>query len=239
MSIPPLPAPSNHFEGDFDAWVRHVFDHPAPANEDPWSNRPWFFEIEADSRTPADDACVRYWTRLCRDPAAALASYSDGQIAQGLQFLAGIGQHHAWSLVYGAAPLKERITALESIGDLFRRLFSVRCTPTLGHLDEAPTGPLNGVCYMWWDSFPTYGHPGDPQHAEADATILQVMRECLEMDHAAVLESALHGLGHWQQSYPDVVRATIDEFLDRRRRQKVLRHKLVLYARAAREGYVQ
>jgi hypothetical protein len=234
-SLPPV---FSRFEGDFDAWVKHVFDHPAPASGASWADRPWYFDSKADCRVPDDATCVRFCTRLFRDPIPPLARFDDAQIAQGLQFLNGLGQHHAWTLVHGETPFEERLAGLAAMSGLFRRLFAVRCTPTLSHHDESPASPLNGICYMWWDVFPTIGHPSDPLHAEIDATILRIMRESLEIDHAAILESALHGLGHWQHSYPDLVRSTIDAFLDCRRRQKVLRHELVIYAESAREGEV-
>lgn len=229
----------DRFEGDFDSWVRHVFDHPAPKRDDLWTDPPWHFDIYADTRVPDDLTCARYLTRLFRDPVRPLASYDDAQAAQGLRFLMGEGEHHGWSLMHGSAPLEERVEAIAAISELFRRLFAVRCTPALGHLDETPGGPLNDVCYMWWDTFPTWGCPGDPSQSEIDSTILKILRESLHSGHDAILESSLHGLGHWQHNYPDAVRITIDEFLDRRRRQKVLRHELVRYAKSAREGYVQ
>ncbi len=45
-----------------------------------------------------------------------------------------------------------------------------------------------------------------------DQDILQVMESTLQLDSISCRESALHGLGHWQHQYPELVGEIIDKF---------------------------
>jgi hypothetical protein len=88
-------------------------------------------------------------------------------------------------------------------------LFKPRCPPHLSHLDE-DAGPLIGVCYMWWDVFPSLALAGDPDLPNLHGSALST----LEINSLACQESALHGLGHWQREYPARVAVIIDKFLE-------------------------
>jgi hypothetical protein len=88
---------------------------------------------------------------------------------------------------------------------------------------------------MWWDVFPTQGRPADLAYSEVDAELLAVMKQVLALDSLACQESALHGLGHWQEHYAAVAAKTIDEFLARR---GSMRPELRAYAEDARQGHV-
>ena len=65
---------------------------------------------------------------------------------------------------------------------------------------------------MWWDIIPMYGRPDDPARTELDQAILQVMESTLQLDSLPCRESALHGLGHWQHTYPERVGEIINRF---------------------------
>ena len=95
---------------------------------------------------------------------------------------------------------------------------------------------MNPVCYMWWDLFPAFGRPTEPDYAAVDVELLAVMKRALALDSLGCQESALHGLGHWQDQYPGVVEQTINEFLAR---SGGMRQELREYAEYARLGYVQ
>ena len=56
---------------------------------------------------------------------------------------------------------------------------------------------------MWWDVFPCVGEPENEEFIDRDREIVNIMEKTLELDHTACQESALHGLGHWQISYPE------------------------------------
>jgi hypothetical protein len=88
---------------------------------------------------------------------------------------------------------------------------------------------------MWWDALPIHGRPDLSERAEFDAEALVVLERLLVIPHDACRESALHGIGHWADYYPQVA-AVVDNFLAQ---TPTLRPELVAYARDARTGGVQ
>jgi hypothetical protein len=214
----------------FADWLRRVFDHPVTHPE-------WYWNSDADLSEPAPQDCVAHLTRQFEQPELVLAPYSDAQIDQGLWYLVSSDcSKHMFSLIEPWVPWSARQRGIRSMAALFERLFARRCSEHLSHLDEPRGNPLNRVCYTWWDIFPACGRPGNPTYAEVDAELLAVMKRTLALDSLACRESALHGLGHWEMYYPDIVRPIIDEFLSNGRE---LRPELREYAERARHGYVQ
>jgi hypothetical protein len=214
----------------FDEWLRQVFDHPV-------ADPAWRWGVATDTPEPAPRDCVAYLTRLFEEPEPALAPYSDAQINQGLWYLVDPScSNYAFSLVEPEVPWPQRRRGLRAMATLFERLFARRCSDHLLHLEEVGAGPLNPVCYMWWDVFPAFGRPTEPDYAAVDVELLAVMKRALALDSLACQESALHGLGHWQQHYPGVVEQTINEFLAR---ADGMRPELREYAECARLGYVE
>lgn len=180
---------------------------------------------------------VAYLTRLFTDPLPTLGTYSDAQLNQGLWFMASNGcSDYMMSLLEPPAPWPERRAGIRALALLFERLFALRCSDHLGHVDEPGANPLNMACYMWWDLFPTWGRPHEAERHEVDAELLGVMKQVLALDSVACQESALHGLGHWQGHYPDLVRTVVDDYLAA---QQIARPELREYALQARRGYVQ
>lgn len=218
-----------YYQGTYLAWIRHVFDHPV-------TDPAWYWNLEADTSEPAPPACVAYLTRLFEEP-DILTPYSDAQVNQGFWYLvSNTGSNYMFSLIEPGVAWPERQHGIRSIATLFTRLFALRCSDHLSHFDEAGAGALNGVCYMWWDIFPAGGQPGNIELKPLDAELLAVMKRVLTLDSVACQESALHGLGHWHMSYPEIVEPTIDEFLVR---AGAARPDLLEYAKCARQGYVQ
>jgi len=214
----------------FVDWLRQVFDNPV-------ADPAWRWGVAADIPEPAPPDCVAYLTWLFEEPESALAPYSDAQINQGLWYLVSAScSNYAFSLIEPGVAWPQRRRGLRAMATLFERLFARRCSSHLLHLDEVGAGPLNPVCYMWWEDFPTRGRPTEPGYAAVDVELLAVMKRALALDSLACQESALHGLGHWQQDYPGVVEQTIDEFLAR---ADGMRPELREYAEYARLGYVQ
>jgi hypothetical protein len=214
----------------FTDWVQQVFDHPV---NDP----AWNWDTAEDTPEPSPLKGVEYLTLLFQDPEAILSPYTDAQLNQGFCYLVDAAcSNYMVNLIQSDAPWPARQAGIRSIATLFERLFAKRCSNHLSHFDEAGAGPLNAVCYMWWDLFPTWGQPDDPAQAEVDVELLMVMNRILRLTSVACQESALHGLGHWHMHYPAFVQETVDEFLGRR---ELLRPALVEYAECARQGYVQ
>jgi hypothetical protein len=86
---------------------------------------------------------------------------------------------------------------------------------------------------MWWDEFPIYGRPEDPARSEIDKECLAVLEFALSLESIACRESALHGLGHWANYYPEIVRRVIGSFVESHPNE---RQELIAYAQNAREG---
>ncbi len=163
-------------------------------------------------------------------------AYSTRQIADGLWFLAddsGLFRE----LYNPSVPENLRVRCAAAIRQLYAQLFEPLCQTVLSHGDngESVENPLNSICYMWWDVFPTWGRPGDPVARGIDEVLLGVMRDTLSSENVACVESALHGLGHWRITYPDPVESIVNEFL---RQRPMIGVSLRDYAQAARRGRV-
>jgi hypothetical protein len=215
----------------FDEWVIFVFDHPVDQ-----SRLEWYWDLEADRWDAPAARTVEYLTRAFENALSVFEPYSDSQLNQGLWYLASNAcSEHMFALMDVSVPWPDRKRCIRSFYTLYEQCFAKRCTPHLSHLDEPGAGPLNSVCYMWWDILPVVGQPADPSRVEMDREILQVMESALKLDSIACQESALHGLGHWQLYYSKPVKEIIQAFLQR---NKTLPEKLQKYALNAASGCV-
>jgi hypothetical protein len=216
----------------YEAWLEHAF-----GREVRHQRTPWFFDHDCDWWAPSHAEAVAYLTRLFEDPEPALEFFSDAQIAQGLTYLVNTSAVGDDGHLYDPTlPLADQRRCIESVAIFFARIFAPRCASVLSHLDEPGAGPLNGVCYMWWDVFPCVALPDDPDRDALHQAMLRTLQRILALDSLACRESALHGLGHWRGQHPETVEAVIDAFLAAR---PDLPPKLATYARAARSGCVQ
>jgi hypothetical protein len=216
-------------EPSFESWLEQVFDHPV---EDP----AWHWNMDFDTQTfrPLPATALSYAQRLFANPEVVATRYTNAQLNQGLWYLVSCSEHlHGLADIQVPVPL--RLACVRTIRDLFERLFAAQCSNHLSHLDEPGAAPLNAVCYMWWDLFPSWGTPNDLESAPLDAAILSVMESCLALDSIACQESALHGFGHWHMHYPAFVEQVIDAYVARNR---ALRPDLLEYSQNARVGYV-
>jgi hypothetical protein len=212
----------------FEHWVDCLFGRPG---EYP----PSFATVDDEYPLLQPETALEYVTRLFSDAGTHLARFDDAQLNQGLWELVGAsGDVHP--MLFSELPWPERKQGILSISALYESLFLPRCSPHLSHMDDSGASPLNSICYMWWDIFPTWGQPGEAQFAQRDTTLLEVMSRTLELDSVACRESALHGLGHWHIHYPAETTRIIEVFLDR---EGELEPDLLTYARSASAGCVQ
>lgn len=215
----------------FEQWVEYVFDHPVRE-----TGQEWYWDSEADWWDGPAANTIQFMTRLFENAGSILEPYNDAQLNQGLWFLADNAcSNHMFALLDSAVPWADRQRCIRSIHNLFEQCFAKRCTSHLSHRDEPGASPLNLVCYMWWDILPVAPQPNDIKRLDLDQAILGVMESTLQLDSIACQESALHGLGHWQQYYPRRVTGIIDAFLQG---QKSLREELRSYAVSAYKGCV-
>jgi hypothetical protein len=211
----------------FEKWVRHIFDH---AVTDP----AWYWDVDADSVELDPNRLVSYTTQLFSRSTETLSPFTDAQVDQGLWlFVGATAELHV--LLDTTLPLDDRVCCIDSIATLFKDCFAQRCTAHLSHIDEPGAGPMNSICYMWWDIFPFTGHPEDASQKQIDDACLAVMQKTLEIHSMACQESALHGLGHWVPSYGDRCRKIIASFVQK---HPELRSELRDYAMKASRANV-
>jgi len=215
----------------FADWVEHCFGHEVRLH-----GNPWFGDLDGDAWFGAPAETLGHITRLFEDPEPALAYFSDAQIAQGLDYIINNAAGDLLAAIRERTlPLADRLRCARSIQGIYDRLFAPRCTPHLSHRNrgEMPVGPLNGVCYMWWDTVPCLATPDDPDHAAMDEAMVAVWRHALSLPSIACQESALHGLGHWADK--GAVASVVDAYLAAGETRDPA---LIAYAKAARSGCV-
>lgn len=182
----------------FEAWCRAIFAAPVKKESSALDPGPW--------RTMPSAEAVDFMTRAFSSPRTVWRGFDEASIAQGLRLVIDPALGWAERLLEDELPWPARKRAIESIVTLFREQF--------GGAPSLPP-PLASICYMFWDVFPTWGDPNDPDVAEVDRALLGCMESILRIDSTACQESALHGLNHWQTAYPEAVMAIIDAYLAR------------------------
>lgn len=213
----------------FDEWVKYVFDHPVN------KRLAWYFQPDAAlwNELSHPELTVGYMTRLFENAPELCKRYSDAKLGQGFWFLTSNAcSSHMFALLDDDVPLDSRLACINAMHTLFEQFFAQKCSAHLSHLDEPGVSALNAPVYMWWDIIPISAGYGDKQ---VDSAILDVMGRTLALSSDACRESALHGLGHWQMYYPEVVVSHIDTFL---KNQPHLRPELKQYALSARAGCI-
>lgn len=203
----------------FDEWVYHIFDHPDT----------WYHAIGSEYWNGPAATTVAYMTRLFEDPLPPLEGFTDEELNRGFWYLVSNGgSDMMFSLMDPSVPFPDCLRCINAISTIHEQLFVPRCTPYLSHLDEKGVAPLNSICYMWWDLHPLGEILND--------AVLAVMERQLAIDHPALQEGALHGLGHWERHIlTERVDAVIDAYLAR---NSNLRPELRNYALSARGGCV-
>ena len=214
----------------FEQFVEFQFGHAVRAH-----GNPWYCDADGDWWWPEPRTGIAFLTQLFSGGPQALQCFSDAQIAQGLTGLINtmaVGDQ-PW-MRDPITPADERAKAWDAVSHFFADLLAPRCSPALGHLSEEG-GPLNCVTYMWWESFPGFANPDDPQRELVDEAELACLKSILALESSACQEAALHGLGHWIRRESRCERI-IDDYLAA---GNAARPELIDYARAARGGCIQ
>lgn len=214
--------------------LRLIFDHPEGEH--------WYWDAtarEIEAAIPHDDPHTFEVIISALDNIPVLMKqYSGWQIATGFEFLF----NNALSLypfLFADERIAEsdRVLTAGKLFGLFNILFRTTATWTTGpaHLQKvSPADPVQGyinmVCYMFWDNCPLteLGIPA------IRAACIDVMERCLAVPNNAVIEGALHGLGHLSPS--DRRASEIAASYANRRAGPA---ELLIYARAASAGHVQ
>jgi hypothetical protein len=216
-------------DASFEEWIEFVFARPV---NDP----AWYWETDVDRWEGSPERTAELLAETFERSGEVLEPFDDEQVSQGLWYLAnGRSSDIPFALLDETLPWLLREKGLENIFTLFRDVFAVRCSNHLGHLDESEASHLNGICHLWWATFPAKAQPDNPAAKDQDDLLLSVMERSLELPSDACRESALRGLGQWEPHYPDRIHESIDRFIWANRKIRApLRH----YAYAARHGDV-
>lgn len=209
------------FDLTFEEWIDHFFSHPVPLSSEPI----WHDDFNADYWDGPPHVTLEYITRAFENAESVFEYFSDAQLNQGFWYMINEGQPYMSPLLENELPWPDRKRAIRSISTLFEQLFAKRCSPHLSYRDEPGANPLNSVCYMWWDIFPSWGSKKDPEYQARDQEFLNVMAATLKLDAVACQESALHGLGHWHLHYPEVTQEIVDDFIERHQLKPAKRQK--------------
>jgi hypothetical protein len=214
----------------FQEWIEHAF-----GREVRFQQSPWYFDPHRDWWDPSPRQAIVHFTMLFENPQPLLEDFADSQVAQGLTYLLdtmACGDNGWFSSP--TVPLVERVRCVNAIGSFFDKLFKPRCTAHLSHLSGAEAGPLNVVCYMWWDTFPSLALAEDISLPILHDATITTMERILHLDSIACQESALHGLGHWQREHEERISGIIDKFCE----SPSIDPQLLAYAKSARCGCV-
>ena len=166
-----------------------------------------------------------------------LSNYTVYQLSNALEYIfnPSLG---TYGIVFQDESLDKgkRVETLQALSDFILYIYEDTAEPVLGHLSEVPKNKknnhLNGTCYMFWDTA-CIPYEGAKDITEA---CLAVMGKCARSKNLAVVEGALHGLGHAWPSYEYPI---IQKYIDLANighgpKSSALR----AYAQNARIGYV-
>jgi hypothetical protein len=222
----------NTVKSTFEKWLQDIFVESEDTTlYDPNSEHVWY---DFDENPEIE---VEYILRLFTSPVEYTNGYSDEQINKMLWCLINESSPHLYHLLDDKIPFDLRVQVVNAMYIVYEKLFVTRCSNgTTAWANEETTkqfNPLNSICYMWWDIIPLYGKSGNRTREKLDSYCLDVMERILQLNSIACQESALHGLGHWQNAYPKRVKRIIDEYLKRE-----IDNELREYARQACTGMI-
>ena len=169
----------------YDEFVSFIFDRAIREQEGKY--HPWYFDVKVAFN--ANRLC-EFYIRLFRSPDFLPTKYSKAQLEQGFWALHGSAldcsvQHLIWNM---EIPFSDRRECVQSMSDLFRRLFAAE--------------PLETSVFMWWDSLCYEWECGnrDRSRGAEDLAMQDVMFEVLsgilQSGSEICQDAALHGLGH-------------------------------------------
>lgn len=214
---------------DFDDWIEHCFNHPV-------TDPQWHFSTKAPTWNAPNSITIQYLIRLFEHPCEALERFSDEQVNQGLWYIIhNACSDHMYVLVDTKLAIADRVACMSALSGLYSKLFLSRCSDDLSHGKRPePASALNSICYMLWDVLPYMPAPENPEQRAIDDAGLAVLSQALRLPSIACQESALHGLGHWSDNYPDETAVEINRFIERNDAPP----ELLSYARAALIGNI-
>lgn len=220
----------SRLDGPIEPYLNDLFGHDEAAGK--WYWRDWSAEVlPAFGRMHQEDwVVVEVLSRAFGDFDRHLARFTPWQLATGVYYAFNNSMSNfAYAVRDPRSPIERRVAMVANLSTIFDRVFEPHCVPVLAHLHK--TTEINSICFMFWDETPVIQRdiPGIPEAAYS------VLEHCLHSTNIAVVESALHGLGHEARADPTAV-AIIDGYIARATEAPP---ELLAYAHAARIGGIQ
>ncbi len=130
---------------------------------------------------------------------SCLSQYNCYQLANGLYYIFNPSFSDLGFIFQNTQlDLKKRVKTIEALSGFILHVFEKNAEPILGHISQKTkdkaNSELNEICYMFWD---VACIPYNCQ-VEIQQACLGVMGQCALSNNIAVVEGALHGLGHAQ-----------------------------------------
>ncbi len=182
----------------FDEWLDFIFKHPVVTLL-PFS---WSFEEEWQYECESK-ILITYMIRLFREPEVLVTRYSYPEIDQGFWFIPG-PNGFIWAILDEHVEWVKREECIDSIQDLFSRLFSKHPIETSG--------------YMWWDSFISYCVYNE-KDLETEVHVLEavlvVLKKISCQNFQVSVDSAKHGIGHILQLAEETKNISVKQLVAR------------------------
>ena len=194
----------------------------------------WYWD-DFDLFSPEADELALLMTNVFRQSYTIRKTYTSDQIAQGFDFLLGIGSDYFndfRDLHNTNFDLHSKV--FESFKFVISEIFNTLCEPVLSHGSKFSGAYINAICFMLWDndcfSSPIYFKEEKALHP----SILNLLKYQLRSSNIAVQESAIHGYGHISYYYPDIVKKDLGVYI-----KQAKDDVLIEYAKLAINGRIQ
>jgi len=173
-------------ERPFDEWLAFIFDRPVPDLK--WEEH----ESKDLGWAGNPNRFLEYGIQLFQNPQVLIEMYSAEQIDQGFRIMLSPYGLSRW-IWEPTINISLRLHCVRSMVEVFRKYF-IRQNQ-------------GDACFMWWDSLRNFqDHPDE----RLRKTIVETLKQILQIDIEDCQISALHGLAHFAK--PEE-RPMIEEFL--------------------------
>ena len=119
----------------YDQWVRFLFEHPVPEDEDHESK--WSNDITCEVSQPA--GLIRHVTRMCRELTQIGQRYTAAQVDQGIWFLLSYPGEFGPFLLHTQVPIERRLECIRAMYQVYS-----------DYVTTLPS-PIPNCFDMWWD----------------------------------------------------------------------------------------
>jgi hypothetical protein len=135
----------------FQQQVQYIFDRPV--SDEQWYDTPAAGPDPFEGEQPL--LIFEFLEKLLQSPATVLSTYSDDQVAQGLDFIFNSSSsNYCHQFKLAPVDLARKLAVLQNLFLLFRDVLNPRCMGNLSAGAQRTWSQLNDFCYMFWDISP-------------------------------------------------------------------------------------